>query len=97
MSIIRKMRGGPIQKDADAGLVEFVDKVHEVLRCAVTARRRKITYSLISPRAIERMLHDGHQLDVRVAHLLHIRNQPVGKFNVRKPARAFLDDSPPRT
>src|SRR5258707_7452384 len=41
-------------------------------RRAVAAGRGKISESLVSPGAIERVLHHGHQLDVRVAHLLYV-------------------------
>ena len=76
------MRGNPVDKDADAFLVATVDEVHEVLGRPEARRGREISGDLISPRTRVRMLHDGQQLDVRVAHVLHVRDQLAGKFPI---------------
>ena len=34
------------------------------------------------------MLHDRQQLDVRVAHLLHVGDQPLGELRIRQVAIA---------
>ena len=41
------------------------------------------------------MLHDGHQFDVRVAHLLHVGNQLVGQFAIGEPAISFVGFAAP--
>ena len=47
-------------------------KIHEIVRRAEAAGDGEIADGLIAPRAIERMLHDGHQFDVRVTHALDV-------------------------
>src|ERR1051326_4677237 len=61
--------------------------------------RREIAGGLIAPRAVERIFRDGHQLDMRVAHLLDVRDELVGHFAIAQPALAMLRvrDSLPRT
>ena len=49
MCIVRKMRGHPVENDADTLLVQCVHQKHEILRCAITGCRRKITGSLVAP------------------------------------------------
>ncbi len=57
------------------GLMAFVDEMPELVRRAEAARRRVVIRDLITPRPFERMLRHRHQLDVRVAHLDHVRQQ----------------------
>ena len=67
-----------------------VDEVAEVVRRAEAARRREEADDLVAPRAGERMLHHRHQLDVRVAHLAHVRHQRVGQLAVgQEPVALF--------
>ena len=78
MRVLRKMRGHPVEDHADAGLVALVDEGHEFLRRAVARSRRVVAHHLVAPRAIERMLGDAHELDVRVAHVDHVGNELLG-------------------
>ena len=71
--VLRKMRRHPIHDDADAGLMALVDKMTELIRTAVPARRRVVIRHLITPRTFERMLRHGHELDVGVTHLENVR------------------------
>ena len=64
--------GDPVEDHADARLVARVDEVHELLGLAVAGGHRVVARSLVSPRAVEGMLHDGQHLDVGVAHLAHV-------------------------
>ena len=64
-------------------LVQHVDEIHEILRRAVARGRREVAGRLVAPRAVERMLGDRHQLDVREA-LLAARS--------RRAARRFRDN-----
>ena len=57
--------------------MRLVDQVHEVLRCAVAAGRGEIADDLITPRAVERILGQRHELDVRVAHFLDVGHKLV--------------------
>jgi len=68
------MRGGPIEEHADAGLVQAIDELHEIVGRAVAAGGREVADGLIAPGAVERMLHHGHEFDVRETHLLQIGN-----------------------
>src|SRR6185436_20019913 len=66
--IPREMRGHPVEDHANSRLVEVVDEPHQVLRRAVARARGEVAGALVAPRAVERVLHDRHQLDVREAH-----------------------------
>ena len=75
MGVLREMRRHPIHDHADAGLMAFIDEMAEVIWRAEAAGRRVIICDLITPRTFERMLGHRQQLDVRVTHLEHIRQQ----------------------
>ncbi len=94
--VAREMRGRPIENHADAFLMAAIDEVHEIFRRAEAAGDREISDGLIAPGLVERMLHDGHQLDVRVAHLLDVGNQLIGEFAIGEPAISVVASSPPR-
>ncbi len=64
----------PVQDHTDARLVQFVHKIHEVLRAAVPGSGGIITDHLVAPGAVKRMFHDGHQLHMGIAHFLYIRH-----------------------
>ena len=70
--ITRKMSRYPVKDHADPLLMHIIHKIHEILRCAIAGSRCIIPSHLISPGTVERMLHDGKQLDVGIAHLFHI-------------------------
>ncbi len=80
VTVARKVRRHPIHEHADARLMQAIDEAHEVLRRAVPRGGREMPQDLIAPRAIERMLRHADQLDVRVAHVDHIRNQLIGQL-----------------
>ena len=93
----REVRGHPVQNDANAVLMQVVHQIHEVLRRSVARSGREIARGLVTPRTVERMLHDGHQFHVSEVHPLDIfrqarRHLPVGQRPV-----AFLRDPHPRT
>ena len=89
--ILREVRGHPVEDDADVLPVALVHKVHQLPRRAVAVCRREVARHLIAPRRVVGVLHNGHQLDVRVAHILDIRDQlrrqivPVVDAAVRMP------------
>ena len=89
--VLRKMAGHPVENHAEAGLVAGVDEQLEVLGRAEAAGRREESEHLVAPRSRERMLHHRQQLDVREAHLLHVRHEPV-----RQLACTSETDCPPR-
>src|SRR5579863_3377607 len=80
------MRGRPIENHSDARVVAAVNKEHEIGGLAEAAGYGVIAERLIYPRSIERMLHQRHELDMRVAHSLDVGNQLGGELAVREPA-----------
>ena len=67
-----KTAGHPVHDHANACLVARIDKVHELLRVAVTRRGGIVAGRLVAPGAVEGMLHERHDLDMRVAHVAHV-------------------------
>ena len=84
--VAREVSRHPVHNHADARLVAAVDKAHKVLRRAVAGGRRKVARHLIAPGSVERVLRQRHQLNVRKAHFLHIRDQLVTELVVREHA-----------
>jgi len=85
----------PVEDDADAVLMALVNQVHQVVRRPVAAGGGEVAGHLVAPRHIERVLGDGHQLDVRVAHLLGVRHQRLGQLAVGQPLQP-VRLAPPR-
>ena len=80
--IFRKMRRHPIHDHCDSGLVTFVDEMAELVRISVATRRREIIRDLIAPRTFKGMFRYRQQLDMRVTHLEHVRNQRLDQFEI---------------
>ena len=57
-----------------------VDEARETVDRPEARGRRELRERLVAPRAAERVFGDRHELDVREAHALHVRNQPLGEF-----------------
>ena len=85
----------PVHDDPDAGLVGLVNEVLELFQGPIAATNRIVTGNLITPRSIQRMIHEWHHFDVGVAHFLNIRNQAVCQF--RKGIGATVRVATPRT
>ena len=66
--VLGKMRRHPVEDHADAAPMQFVDQIAQVVGTAVARGRRKVAADLVAPRAGERMLHHGQQLDMGEAH-----------------------------
>ena len=64
--------------------MKLVYKIYKVLRSAEARSRSVISAYLISPRTVIRMLGYRHKLDVRIAHVKHIRNKLVRYFAIIK-------------
>ena len=90
VGVVGEVGRRPIENHAQALLMAAIHEVHEVGGRAVAAGGGEIADGLVAPGAVEGMLHDGQQLDVREAHLLDVGNQLVGQFAVGEPAIAFL-------
>src|SRR5204863_136512 len=68
----REVRGDPVEDHADAAAVQVLDEVHEVLWRAVAGTRGEVAGDLVAPGAVEGVLHDRQQLDVREAELARV-------------------------
>ena len=68
MSIRREVRRHPIENYPYAVLMQVIHQVHEILWLAVACRGREVAGRLISPRAVEGMLHHRQELDVGEPH-----------------------------
>ena len=77
-----EVRRHPVQNHADSRLMHLVHEIHEILRRAVSGSGRVIADHLIAPGTVEGMLHDGHQFNMGIPHLLHIGNDSRGQFPI---------------
>ena len=82
VSVLGKMRGNPVKNNTYSRLVHSIYERHKILGRAVARRRRIITADLIAPRAVKRVLHHGHKLDMGIPHLLDIVDKVGGKLSV---------------
>ena len=78
----REMRWHPVEDHADALRVQVIDEVGKVLRRAIAGGRREVAGGLVAPRAVERVLGQRHQLDVREPHAQHVLGQRVRQLAV---------------
>ncbi len=90
MLVSRKMRGHPVHDDADPATVQVIDEIHEILRSAIARRGCEVPGDLVTPGAVERVLHDRHQLHVREAHLGYVVAERVGQLAIGQRAVVFL-------
>ena len=74
----------PIQQDTYARRMEAPDQCGKVRRRPMARRWRVKPGRLISPGAVERMLHHRHEFDVSKSHFDHVGQQPVGQFPPRE-------------
>ena len=91
--VLREVGGHPVDDHADAGLMQPVDQVAEVVRRPEPGRRRVIRRHLVAPRSAERVLGDRHELDVGEPAFGHILNKGLGELGVGQPGppRADVD------
>jgi hypothetical protein len=92
----REMRRHPVEDHTDAFAVQVIDEIHEVLRRAISRRGREIAGDLVAPRSVERVLHDGQDLDVREAERLDVRRQPRRQLAIAERAVVLLGHAHPR-
>ncbi len=86
VGVLGEVARHPIDDHPDARLVAPVDEVHEVVRRAEAGGGSEVADHLVAPAPAERVLHDGQQLDVGVAHLGDVGHQRVGQLPVGEPA-----------
>ncbi len=80
--VLGEVRGHPVDDDADAGLVQLVDQVAELVGGAEARGGREVAGDLVAPGPAERVLGDGHQLDVGVAQPADVLDELVGHLDV---------------
>src|SRR6185295_17601049 len=95
MRIVWKVRGRPVHKHTNSGLMGRIDEGHEVFRRSVTAGDGEITGGLIAPGSIEWVLGNRHQFNIGITHILHVWDELLRKFCVCQPAIPFLGDTHP--
>jgi hypothetical protein len=94
--ILREMRRHPVHEHADARLVQPIHEALEVVRRAVPRGRGEMAEHLVAPRAVERMLGDADELDVRVTQIEHVRNQLVRDLIPREERGLAMPRASPR-
>ena len=85
-----KVHGHHVQDAADAGLVQRVHQVHELLRRAVAAGGAEEARRLVAPRPVERVLAQRHELHVVVAGLREVVHQRLRQLLVGVPVRRVV-------
>src|SRR5947207_1559548 len=96
MRVGREVRRHPVENHSDAALMQIVHEEHEILRRAIARRWREVSGRLISPRRVERMLHDRQQLDMSEIHAIHVVRQLRRDLAIAQRAVAFLWHPHPR-
>ncbi len=76
--------GHPVEEHADAGLVQLVDEVPELVGAAETRRGRVVGGDLVAPGAAERVLGHRQELHVREAHVTHVLHELGRQLLVRQ-------------
>ena len=82
--VLGEVRRDPVHDDAQARLVEFVDKAHEILRGAIARGGGEVARHLVAPRAVEGIFRQRHQFDVRIAHVQQVWNELVRQLVIGK-------------
>ena len=82
--------GHEIHDRAETGVVQPVDELFELRGRAVARGRREKSGILVAPRAVERVLGERKELDVRIAAVQQVGDEPVGKLLIGKPAVCVL-------
>jgi hypothetical protein len=83
-----EVRRHPVEQHADAGGVEDIDELHEVVRRAEAAGRGEVAHGLVAPRAVEGVLADRQQFDVRIAHVARVVGERHGQVAIAEPGLA---------
>ena len=97
MRIGREMPRNPIQQQSEPGAVTGIDKGAEIVRRPVTAGRRKQRDRLVSPRAVERILCNWHQFQMREAHFRCVGDELVSELAIGQIPPVLGQVAAPRT
>src|SRR5215831_8242890 len=80
--VAREMRRHPVHDDAEAGLVQRVDKKLEIIWRAVAAGRSVKASDLITPGWIKRMFCHRQKLDMSKAHSFNVFDKRLRQFAI---------------
>ena len=92
--VAREVGRDPVEDHADAGAVQAVHEIHEVLRRAVAAGGGEVAGHLIAPARLVGVLRHRQQLHVGVAHVGAVVRQRVRRLAVVGPAAAVARRAP---
>ena len=93
--IVGEVPRHPVEQHADSGLVEGVDQQDELFRRAEAAGGREQAGGLVTPGAVEGMLHHREQFDMGEAHVGAIGRKLLGQFAIAQPEFPVLAFAPP--
>jgi hypothetical protein len=88
--VAREMRRHPVHEHPDAGLVQGVDQVLEIIRRAKPAGRRVEAGHLVAPRRIIGVLADRQEFHMRKTHFADVVNQRPRQLAVVQRLRHIL-------
>ena len=80
--VLGEVRRDPVHDHADAGVVEGVDQVAQLVGRAEPGGGGVVPGDLVAPGAAEGVLGHRHELHVGEAHLGHVRGQLLGQLPV---------------
>ena len=98
--VLREVRGDPVDDDADAGLVQRVDEVAELVRVTEAGGRREVRGHLVAPGPAEGVLghrqHHPKQLRELKTRYIRIRFCPEVKLTARLRTRSTARHNSPQ-
>ena len=83
--VLREVPRDPVEDHSDAGLMQPVDEVAQLVGAAEAGLRREEAGHLVPPRGHQGMLGDRHELDMGVAHRRHVLDERIGQVQVGQP------------
>ena len=85
IGVVGEVHGHHVHDHADPRLMQLVDEVHQLRRCAVAAGRGEEAGRLVAPATVKGVLVQRHELDVRVATSGQMLDQRLGNLFVGVP------------
>src|SRR5713226_2279608 len=92
-----EVRRNPVENHTDVLLVQVVHQVHEILRRAVAGSGSEVARGLVSPLAIEGVLHEGQELDVSKAQLARVLSKAGSNLAIGQWTIVLFGDTHPGT
>ena len=80
--VFGKMGRDPIDYHSDLTLMEAIHQIHKIRGSPKPASGGIIANYFIPPGTIERVLHDGEELDVCIARIMNVIGELHGHFPV---------------